>query len=54
MTTRSIDEPAAVAVGLAVVFAAALVALAERYELAVVTNDIYTTEDADFLRRHAS
>ncbi|MCW2692902.1 MAG: urease accessory protein UreG [Mycobacterium sp.] len=28
-------------------------ALAGRLNLAVVTNDIYTTEDADFLRRHA-
>jgi urease accessory protein len=28
-------------------------ALGERWELAVVTNDIYTTEDADFLRRNA-
>jgi urease accessory protein len=28
-------------------------ALGERLSLAVVTNDIYTTEDADFLRRHA-
>lgn len=27
--------------------------LREDYELAVLTNDIYTTEDADFLRRHA-
>jgi urease accessory protein len=27
--------------------------LRERLSLAVVTNDIYTTEDADFLRRHA-
>jgi urease accessory protein len=27
--------------------------LAEEVDLAVVTNDIYTTEDADFLRRHA-
>lgn len=27
--------------------------LASRLEIAVVTNDIYTTEDADFLRRHA-
>ncbi len=27
--------------------------LRERYSLAVLTNDIYTTEDADFLRRHA-
>jgi urease accessory protein len=27
--------------------------LAESVDLAVVTNDIYTTEDADFLRRHA-
>ncbi len=25
--------------------------LAERYSIAVVTNDIYTTEDADFLKR---
>jgi urease accessory protein len=28
-------------------------ALGERLNLAVVTNDIYTTEDADFLRRNA-
>jgi urease accessory protein len=28
-------------------------ALSATIELAVVTNDIYTTEDADFLRRHA-
>ncbi len=28
-------------------------ALAPRWSLGVVTNDIYTTEDADFLRRHA-
>ena len=28
-------------------------ALGEELRLAVVTNDIYTTEDADFLRRHA-
>jgi urease accessory protein len=28
-------------------------ALREHYSLAVLTNDIYTTEDADFLRRHA-
>lgn len=28
-------------------------ALREDYSLAVLTNDIYTTEDADFLRRHA-
>jgi len=28
-------------------------ALAAELDLAVVTNDIYTTEDADFLRRHA-
>ncbi|MGL6233822.1 MAG: urease accessory protein UreG [Segniliparus sp.] len=28
-------------------------ALREDYQLAVLTNDIYTTEDADFLRRHA-
>lgn len=27
-------------------------ALSSEYELAVVTNDIYTTEDADFLLRH--
>src|SRR3954469_15525808 len=27
--------------------------LADAVDLAVVTNDIYTTEDADFLRRHA-
>ena len=27
--------------------------LRDRMSLAVVTNDIYTTEDADFLRRHA-
>src|ERR687890_797516 len=27
--------------------------LGAEYDLAVVTNDIYTTEDADFLRRHA-
>jgi len=27
--------------------------LADTLSLAVVTNDIYTTEDADFLRRHA-
>ncbi|MGF1647034.1 MAG: urease accessory protein UreG [Kineosporiaceae bacterium] len=27
--------------------------LRDRLSLAVVTNDIYTTEDADFLRRHA-
>src|SRR3954463_13936456 len=27
--------------------------LAGELDLAVVTNDIYTTEDADFLRRHA-
>jgi urease accessory protein len=27
--------------------------LGGEYDLAVVTNDIYTTEDADFLRRHA-
>ncbi|MDQ3733861.1 MAG: urease accessory protein UreG [Actinomycetota bacterium] len=27
--------------------------LAAEYDLAVVTNDIYTTEDADFLRRNA-
>lgn len=28
-------------------------ALRADYQLAVLTNDIYTTEDADFLRRHA-
>ena len=28
-------------------------ALGDELDLAVVTNDIYTTEDADFLRRHA-
>ncbi|HLU58791.1 MAG TPA: urease accessory protein UreG [Pseudonocardia sp.] len=27
--------------------------LGDRFDLAVVTNDIYTTEDADFLRRNA-
>ena len=27
--------------------------LGPEYDLAVVTNDIYTTEDADFLRRNA-
>lgn len=27
--------------------------LRDELSLAVVTNDIYTTEDADFLRRHA-
>src|ERR1700710_1551170 len=27
--------------------------LGAEYDLAVVTNDIYTTEDADFLRRNA-
>jgi len=27
--------------------------LREELSLAVLTNDIYTTEDADFLRRHA-
>ena len=29
-------------------------ALRERVELAVITNDIYTTEDAEFLVRHAA
>ncbi len=29
-------------------------ALRERYEIAVVTNDIYTREDADFLVRHGA
>ena len=29
-------------------------ALSERYSMAVVTNDIYCSEDAEFLRRHAA
>ena len=31
----------------------AVPALRDELSLAVLTNDIYTTEDADFLRRHA-
>src|SRR3979409_481461 len=56
---RRPDEPLRIGVGGPVgsgktaLVAALCRELRDELSLAVVTNDIYTTEDADFLRRHA-
>jgi urease accessory protein len=56
---RTLGEPLRIGVGGPVgsgktaLVAALCRALREELSLAVLTNDIYTTEDADFLRRHA-
>jgi urease accessory protein len=57
--TRTPDEPLRIGIGGPVgsgktaLVAALCRQLRDELSLAVVTNDIYTTEDADFLRRHA-
>ena len=56
---REPDEPLRIGVGGPVgsgktaLVAALCRQLRDKLSLAVLTNDIYTTEDADFLRRHA-
>src|ERR1700754_2034670 len=57
--TRTPDEPLRIGIGGPVgsgktaLVAALCRELRDELSLAVLTNDIYTTEDADFLRRHA-
>ncbi|MGL4305857.1 MAG: urease accessory protein UreG [Mycobacteriaceae bacterium] len=56
---RDVGEPVRIGIGGPVgsgktaLVAALCRSLREQLSLAVLTNDIYTTEDADFLRRHA-